>query len=151
MATITGSGKFVAIAGSDTQLDRIWSRKLSGVMFGVNKSPYCRISSRYTKGAWHDGYWDSEIVTGTALCIDFGIEPDGNDIKYIPEQDKWVAVTSRKWLYLEFPSLTTIKVGNRVGYTGSIKVARDMTLTSRGMWQTNYKTYNFKCGLLMNV
>lgn len=137
MATITGSGKFVAIAASSTQFDYIWDGSLSGIVFGVGSSPYCRVSTRYTSGAWQGDYYDLDIITGTALCIDSAIPPSFSGTTH--------------HLYLEFPSLTTIKIGNRVGYTGSIKVAKDMTLTNKGMWQTNYKTYNFKCGLLMNV
>lgn len=132
MATIKGSGKFVAIAASNTQFDDLMTNKIYGVVFGSGNYPYCRISSKYTTNS------SGTTVTGTALCIDAG--KSGNA------------------LYLEFPAVQALSIfpadGTRDedGYTGSLNVVHDVALNNQTlMFTVNYKTYNFKCGLLLNV
>lgn len=128
MATITGSGKFAAIAASATVLDQVFSGGISGLVFGNGTTQYARISNRYITS--------SGTVIGDALSID-------------PRH-------SNGSLYLNFPNLTYVLVKDeygreRTGYTGSIYVARDCSIVNTWYVSTNYATYNFKCGLLTNV
>lgn len=93
---------------------------LAGIVFGKDRVPHARIASRYIS---QDG-----VVTGTALCIDpYLLNP----------------------LYLGFPNLTHLRINGYTGYTGSITILAtwpdDVTATG-----FTAKTYNFKCGLLLN-
>ena len=126
MATITGSGKFVAIAASNTRFDQMFSSGISGIVFGNGSTKYARISSRYTLAS------DNVTVTGTAFCIDPG--------------------TLHTGLYLGFPSLSCLRVNGYTGFTGTINVASGCTM-NQNTWieTTTYKNYTFRCGLLTNV
>lgn len=131
MASITGSGKFVAIAASATILDDVFSNGIKGLTFGTGSSQYVRISQRYIT--------QNSVVTGDALCID--------------------PIDSNHELALYFPALRKVLVKdeyNRVreAYTGTINVACDCTLYTQGSNTavlTNYKDYIFKNGLLTNA
>jgi hypothetical protein len=93
---------------------------LGGLVFGNNQATYARIASRYISR-------DGEVVE-TALCIDpYWLNP----------------------LYLSFPKLTHLRINNYTGYTGSIRVLATWP-DDIGATGFTEKTYNFKCGLLLN-
>lgn len=121
MATITGSGKFVAIAANNNPFS--FPSGISGIVFGIGTTIYGRIVPRYTL--------DGTTVTGTALCLD----PDSAGGNF----------------YIGFPSLSVLKVNGYIGYTGSIRVASSVSISSTYYETTNYTTYNFQNGLLLNV
>lgn len=123
---ITGSGKFVAIAASDTQFDDLMTVPISGIVFGKNNIPYCKILSRYIT----DDIDVTQIV-GTAFCI------NPRDIGYR--------------LYVGFPNLSMLRMNGYTGYTGSIQVISDIVVGSGYMASAAYTTYQFKCGLLLNT
>lgn len=127
---VTGSGKFVAIAASDTQFDDLMSVPISGIVFGRNNLPYCKIQSRYITS-------ESDVtqVTGTALCINPRVDPTGVGYK----------------LYVGFPNLSLVRMNGYTAYTGSIRVISDLIPNSSYMLNPEYTTYQFKCGLLLNT
>lgn len=127
---ITGSGKFVAIAASDTQFDDLMIVPISGIVFGKNSVPYCSVLSRYLPD--ED---DPLLITGTALCINPRIDSDGTGHK----------------LYVGFPNLTMVRMNGYTAYTGSIQVISDLVPNSNWMLDPEYTTYQFKCGLLLNT
>lgn len=124
---ITGSGKFVAIAASSTILDNIFSDSISGLTLGVDDVQYVRLSERYIT--------QSGVVTGSALAIDpkhssgrLCIKLSASRIVFKDEYDR-----------------------DKAAYTGKIDVATDCTVNSVTSVTTNYATYWFSKGLLMNV
>lgn len=146
MATITGSGKFVAIAANNNPFG--FPSGISGIVFGIGNVIYGRIVPRYTLSG--------DTVTGTALCIDPGAE--------------------NARLFLGFPYLAVFSMNGYQGYTGRIGVADyisdgsgdpdptilpDPILTTDGTPQLlpassseklrSYgRSYNFRCGLLLD-
>lgn len=121
MATYSGSGRFVALAANDNPFE--FPQGVSGVVFGVGTSIYGRITPRYTLSG--------TTVTGTALCIDPGAV-EGN-------------------LYLNFPSLTVLKVNGYTGYTGQITVVNGTSYNQSTDRETpTFTNYGFRNGLLLN-
>ena len=86
--TVSGSGKFVSIAASNTQIDQMFSSAMSGITFGIGSAKYCQISSKYEA--------EQGIVTGTALCMGKrSNRKDGKNNKGIPVQI-WTAYKLRR-------------------------------------------------------
>lgn len=126
---MAGSGKFVAIAASNT-LDDLVTNPISGVVFGNGRTPYCRVSSRYTSS--------NNVVTGTAFCIDPGV------------------IHAR--MSLQFPNLTSLKINGYTGFTGDVRVGSSVSVDEGtpahpGTYKctTQYSTYKFICGLLVSA
>lgn len=124
---MAGSGKYVAIAASNTLFD---DSKIAGVVFGVKTSqantPHCQVRSRYVEN-------NSGVVTGTAFCIDQGI------------------ISSNRSMCLNFQHLTRVDVRNYTAYTGTIRVGYSVTVPQdQHLFDpptTNYIQYHFENGL----
>lgn len=121
---IRGSGKFVSIAASNTDLDNLFSTALTGVTFGVGSSKYCQISSKYELDVM------TMTITGTALCFEPGTE-NGN-------------------LYMGFNTLPILRVNGYTGYTGDLMVLSNAEVNEvTGMASLGYTSHSWKSGLLV--
>lgn len=120
--TITGSGKFVAIAASNTQIDALFPTPMTGITFGVGSTKYCQISSKYEVNLL--------TVTGTALCFEPGV--------------------TNANLYIGFQNRPNVRVNGYTGYTGNIWVLDDCDVDSvTGTASRGWRSYSFKSGLLV--
>lgn len=131
MATYYGSGRFVAVTASNNGYDYIQEPGMHGITFGRDEDVYCTISPHYELAN------DQNTITDASLNIESGIFSNASiDMP----------------LYIAFPNLKSLKIGNNYGYTGEIEVANTVSV-----WDTfeppitYYKTYRFYCGILTNV
>lgn len=118
---VIGSGKFVSIAASNTQMNQMFTSELSGITFGVGSAKYCQVSSKYEA--------EQGIVTGTALCFE-------------PGADR---------LYIGFENQPIIQVNGYTAYTGNVTFVTDAWVnesTGKAGWAT--KEFQFRSGLLTN-
>ena len=119
--TVSGSGKFVSIAASNTQIDQMFSSAMSGITFGIGNAKYCQISSKYEA--------EQGIVTGTALCLEPG--------------------TGR--LYVGCENEPVIIVNGRTAYTGSVSFVTNAWVNeATGKMGKTTREFRFKSGLLIN-
>ncbi len=130
MATYTGSGKFVAITASNNGYDYVYPEGMHGITFGKNEDVYCTISPHYKLSG--------DTIVDTSLNIESGIFENASI-----NMPLYIAFTNLQMLYLGSRS--------RSGYTGSIRVANNVSVDSHYMPTTIYKTYTFYCGILTNV
>ena len=127
---MAGSGKYVAIAASNSFIDDLQTTDISGLVFGVGQWPYCRIASKYIADEL-----DPDIISDTAFCIDPGISGSF----YTP-------------LGLYFPNLTTLRINYQEGYTGSLRVVSSVDVNpTTYMCTSRYTDYKFKCGLFIGT
>jgi len=120
---ITGVGKYVAIAASNSAFPYVPDESVNGVSFGTGSIAHASVSTRYTLAG-------SEI-SGTALCVD---NQHGD------------------YMFLNFDGLQQLVINGKTGYSGSLRVATstaespDLTRTI-----TYYATPVFLHGLLRTV
>lgn len=125
---IRGSGKFVAIAASNSSFDTMFTNAISGVVFGKDDEIYCRVSSKYNI--------EQGVVTGTAFCID-------------PDEDAMQTATD---LVLRFDTEPKLKVNNAYGYTGNVSVVKAVRVTGNQHLSSQILgTVSFKSGILVGV
>lgn len=122
---VIGSGKFVSIAASNTDLDNLFSTALTGITFGSGSTKYCQISSKYQLDVM------TMTITGTALCFEPG--------------------TSNGDLYMGFNTVPVLRVNGYTGYTGDLMVLSDAEVDEvTGMASTGYTSHSWKSGLLVS-
>lgn len=119
---ITGSGKFVAVAASNTQIDSMFSTPMTGITFGIGSNKYCQITSKYEV--------ELLTVTGTAFCVEPGV--------------------ANGRVYIGFQNIPKISVNNYTGYTGSLTVLSDCEVDEvTGLANPSYALYAFESGLFI--
>lgn len=122
----SGSGNFVAVSASNNGHDDIYSPGVHGVTFGWGDKVYCSFSPHYKLQS------DGDTIAGASLSIEAG--------------------SNGRRLCVEFPALRRLDIRGSETYSGSVRVASDVTVnTSTWIPTTVYKTYTFYCGMLTNV
>lgn len=120
MATYRGSGKYVVIAASESEIEDILADTVHGVMFGSGTDTYIKIAERYNTS--------SSSISDTALSIDPGSYNDP--------------------IYIGFPNMAKFSIGGYTGYTGTLSVAYDVVISGNYEY-TQYRNYTFHNGLLV--